>query len=907
MEKTPAWHALSVDEALKKLGTGFNGLSETDVLEHRRTDGSNALPPPKLPSAWQVWIGQFKSPLVAILLVAVGVSFFLNEVRDGVIILLVVVLNASIGFRQEQQSDSAVQKLLQLSTTAAHVVRDGQEHEVAIEDIVVGDIAVLDTGDKLPADGRWIEAANVRTDEASLTGEAVPITKHTEAVHVTSMLSDQRCMAWRGTTVVGGRGRMVVTSVGTKTRYGSIVTSLESITNASTPFQHKLNDFSRNLLILTLALGAIVFMLGTARELSFEQVFLLTVSIIVSVIPEGLPVVITMSMAWGMGAMAKRNAVVRKLLAVETLGAVTVVATDKTGTLTYGEMMAQCVWVDGQTYSISGNGYQTDGQFTVDKRAVSAREETGLDLALRIGALNNDSRFTLDAKNHRQPVGDPTELALLVAAAKGGWTQNELETLHPRLGEIPFDAKYKHMVTWHQQTGGVLGTLKGAPAEVLDHCATAWTAGGVVPLTPDKRAEILRVFESWADKSLRGLAAAQTVWTQAPNIVDPDALGRDFTFVGLFGLADTIRPEVTQAITDMRQAGVRTIMLTGDHQKTGLAIASQIGLVTAGDVSALLDGSEIDALTDAQLSERLTHTRVGTRLTPNHKLRIALLLKKSGQVVAMTGDGINDAPALMAADVGVAVGLNSSDAAKEASDVVLVDGNYSSIVAAISEGRRIYRNIRRAIVYLLASNFGELGLIIMTLAFGLPLPLLPTHIIWLNAITDPFLGISLAREPISPLVMKEQPHNPRLPLITRDVWRRIIASSAVLAISSFLVFLLAHTSARATEEVFAVTLTTLAFGEWMLAITARSSIRSTFSLAAPNTSLLVSFFVVAAMQVAILYIPPLTKLFRLAPLSLTDWLLVVAGMVPVLAVEELQKWRLRRRHQQHPLIRTQTV
>jgi Ca2+-transporting ATPase len=628
---------------------------------------------------------------------------------------------------------------------------------------------------------------------------------------------------------------------------------------------------------------------------------LLTVSIIVSVIPEGLPVVITMSMAWGMQAMAKRRAVVRKLLAVETLGAVTVVATDKTGTLTYGEMMAQRVWVDGRTFTITGRGYSAEGQFTEGDRAVSAREEAGLDLALRIGILNNDSRFTVNAADQRQPVGDPTELALLVAGEKGGWTQNELETLHPRLGEIPFDAKYKHMVTWHTAGNEVLGTLKGAPAEVLEHCATMWTASGIQPLTPQRRATILSVFEDWAEDALRGLAVATAQWPTPPNMLNPDALGNEFTLVGLFGLADAVRPEVAQAVADMHEAGVRTMMLTGDHRKTGLAIAAQAGLVTTADGSNVLDGSEVDALSDADLSARLLTTNVATRLTPDHKLRIAQLLKASGEVVAMTGDGINDAPALLAADVGVAVGLTSSDAAKEASDVVLVDGNYSSIVAAITEGRRIYRNIRRAIVYLLASNFGELVLILLSLLFALPLPILPTHIIWLNAITDPFLGISLAREPISPMVMHEPPHNPRLPLLSRRVWQRIIISSLVLGLSSFFVFLYAHLSDRPSGEVFGLTLTTLAFGEWVLAMTVRSSIRSTFSLAVPNRSLLVSFIIVGLMQVGILYVPPLARLFQLAPLSLADWFIVVIGTAPVVLIEEVQKWRLRRQYGQHRL------
>lgn len=907
MTEVQSWHALSVEAVAQHLGTGFAGLNDADVIASRRRYGTNGLPPPQLPSAWQVFLSQFKSPLVLILLIAAAVAFGLNEIRDGAVILMVVLLNAIIGYRQEEQSDSAVQQLLQLSATAAHVVRTGQERELPIEQIVVGDVVVVDTGDKIPADGRWMEAANVRIDEASLTGEAVPVTKQTEPVARLSMLQDQRSMAWRGTTVVGGRGRIIITAVGVQTRYGGIVTSLERIADAGTPFQHKLNDFSRNLMLITLVLGAVVFGLGTLRQLSFEQIFLLTVSLIVSVIPEGLPVVITMSMAWGMKAMAKRNAVVRKLLAVETLGAVTVVATDKTGTLTYGEMMAQKIWVDGRTYAISGNGYASDGNFTHHETVVSPREEAGLDLVLRLGALNNDSRFTFDQAQHRLPVGDPTELALIVAAEKAGWTQNELETLHPRLGEIPFDAKYKHMVTWHKQGQQVLGTLKGAPAEVVEHCGTIWTPQGPVPLTATKRQEVLAVFESWANQALRGLAVAQIIWPQPPNIVDPGNLGQDFMFVGLFGLADAVRPEVKQAIADMHQAGVHTMMLTGDHQKTGLAIGVSVGLAAAGDTSALLDGSEIDQLSDVQLTARLSRTRIATRLTPDHKLRIAQLLQRAGEVVAMTGDGINDAPALLAADVGVAVGRTSSDAAKEAADVVLVDGNYASIVAAITEGRRIYRNIRRALVYLLASNFGELGLIVMSLLLGLPLPLLPTHIIWLNAITDPFLGISLAREPISPLVMKEQPHNPRLPLIGRAIWRRIVFAAMTLAISTLIVFIYAHLSTRSEAQIFALTLTTMAFGEWILAVTARSSIRSTFALAAPNPSLLVSFCIVAVMQVAILYIPPLANLFRLAPLSLTDWLIVALGVAPVLLVEELLKWRLRHRYFHRPLTRLQPI
>ena len=906
MDTTSPWHALPLREVFDRLGSGINGVAQTDIAARRQRYGRNSLPPPQLPSAWRILIGQFTSPLVLILLVAVAVSFFLREVRDGVVIVLVVVLNAAIGFRQEQQSGAAIQKLLQLNTAAVHIVRDGQERELPIDDVVVGDIIVIETGDAIPADGRWIEAINVRVNEASLTGEAVPVTKIVEPVASHAIVQDQRNMAWRGTTVVGGRGQIVCTAVGEHTRYGAIVTSMERIVDAGTPFQHKLGDFSRNLMFGTIALGALVFLLGMMRELPMSNLFLLTVSLIVSVIPEGLPVVITMSMAWGMRAMARRNAVVRKLLAVETLGAVTVVATDKTGTLTFGEMMAQRAWVDGRTYSITGHGYQPSGQFIWQNQPITPREEVGLDTILRIGALNNDSRFTVDAVGQRKAVGDPTELALIVAAEKAGWTMHEVQTLHPRLGEVPFDARVKHMVTWHRQDTHILGTLKGAPAEVLQHCTTIWTSTGVVPLTSERRAEVLGVFEGWAEEALRGLGVAQAIWSEVPNSSAPEHITDDYTFIGLFGLADAVRPEVAKAVADMHRAGVRTIMLTGDHQKTGLAIATNVGLVTTQDQAALLDGSELDLLSDVQLTARLRTARVATRLTPEHKLRIAQLLQQSGEVVAMTGDGMNDAPALLAADVGVAVGLSSSDAAKEAADVVLIDGNYASIVAAITEGRRIYRNIRRALVYLLASNFGELGLIVLTLLLGLPLPLLPTHIIWLNAITDPFLGISLAREPISPLVMHEQPHNPRLPLIARDVWRRIVVAAGTLSLCTLAVYMYAHASDRSETEVFALTLTSMAFGEWLLAVTARSSIRSTFSLSTPNPSLLVSFAVVAGLQIAIVYIPALASLFRLAPLSWSDWLLVLLALLPIIAVEEWQKWRLRLKYFHRPLTRPTT-
>jgi len=906
MAVTSTWHSDLIETIVRSLNTSLQGRQAATVAEMRRQYGTNRLPPPHLPSGWRVFANQLRSPLVAILIVAVVVSFFLREWRDGSVILMVVLFNALIGWRQERQSDRAVLKLLHLGTTEAHVIRDGQELNVPADDIVVGDLVVVDTGDRLPADGRWVELVNVRVDESTLTGESLPVVKTTEPLPARTMLQEQTNMGWRGTTVIGGRGRIIVTAVGAQTRYGGIVTSLEGITEAGTPFQRRLGSFSRRLFVATIVLGGLLFGLGLIRHLPLDAVFLLTVSLIVSVIPEGLPVVITMAMAWGMWAMAKRQAIVRKLMAVETLGAVTVVATDKTGTLTYGEMMVERLWVDHRHYTVNGRGYDRHGDFFHENQAVSAKEETGLSLLLRLGALNNDSRFIQGLDKQIRPIGDPTELALLVAAAKGGWTTSELEALHPRLGEIPFDTSVKHMVTWHRREGGILGTLKGAPAEVLDHCHSVWTANGVKPLNPDQRQAIMKVFEDWARQGLRGLAAATVDWQQPPDPLRPNEFGQNFTLVGLFGMADAIRPEAPAALQAMQQAGVRTIMLTGDYQQTGIAIGRKVGLVTTTP-DQLLDGSEMTQLPDQQLIQRLATVKIATRLTPEHKLRIAKLLKQSGQIVAMTGDGINDAPALMEADVGIAVGRQSSDAAKEAADVLLVDGNYDSIVAAIVEGRRIYRNIRRALVYLLASNFGELGLIVIALLSGLPLPLLPTQIIWLNALTDPFLGIALAREPVSPLAIREKPHNPQAPIISRQIWQRIVVIALTLALSSLAIFIYGRQTGRTANEIFALTLTTIAFGQWVLAMTVRSSIRSTFSLSAPNPSLFVAFVVVATMQVLILYVPPLSKLFQVAPLSISDWLLVAMGVAPIILVEELQKWRLRQKYFHRPLMRPKPI
>ncbi len=901
MTTEPRWHALSVEDVFRRLSTGAEGLPPERIDSIRTNLGSNHLPTRHRRSGWLVFADQFRNRLIYILLIAAVVSFVVGEGQDGLVILGVVLLNATIGFRQEQQSTDAVKKLLQLAPQIVHVIRGGIEREVTADELVVGDLVVVTTGDTIPADGRWIENVNVRVNEAALTGESVPVRKLTDPVEPGADPRESRNMAWRGTTVVAGRGHFLVTAVGIATRFGAIVAAVQNQPVEVTPFQRKLTNFSRRLALVTVVAGVLVFGLGLVRNLPPEEMFLLAVSIIVSIIPEGLPVVITMAMAWGMWEMAKRKALVRKLVAVETLGAVTVVATDKTGTLTYGEMMVERVWVDHQSFHFTGQGYAPTGDILLNHQAVLGRESSGLSLALRLGTMNNDGRFTQREDGSRQAIGDPTELALIVAAGKAGWSKHDLDMVHPRLGEFPFDYTKKYMVTWHQYSPTErIVTIKGAPREVMALCASRWTANQTVPFAPADRAAVTEVYERWAGEALRGLAVAYLIVSATQPPAPASAFGQ-FTFVGLFGIADAVRPEAAEAINQMHRAGIRVVMMTGDYQKTGIAIGQRLGLIHDPRPEQLLDGADVDRLDEPALRQRLAHARIGTRLTPEHKLRMARLLRKDGAIVAMTGDGINDVPALVEADVGVAVGQNASDAAKEAAEILLIDGNFQSITFAIAEGRRIFRNIRRVMFYLLASNFGELVLVVGALLVGLPLPLLPKQIIWLNAVTDPFMGIALAREPQSPLVMQERPHDPRLPIIGPMMWRRIITTALTIGLSGLAVFLWASSNHRTEREIYGLTLTSVALGQWFVSLNARSSVRTIFAGHRRNPSMLTAFITVIAMQIAILYIPLLAEIFHVAPLSLAEWLVAILGASPVVIIDEIRKWWLRHPYRAIPI------
>jgi len=890
------WHALPVDAVLNELGTSLEGLTASEAEKRAQSWGTNRIPPKKPKPAILLFLAQFQSPLIVILIAASGVSFAFKEITDGWIIVSVVMFNGIVGFIQEGRASRAMAKLALLTPQLVRVLRDREEVQISADDVVVGDVVVLEAGSSVPADGRLVEAVNLKVVESAFTGESVAVQKIVETVSVETPVTERRNLGWRATTVASGRGKLLVTAVGTATRFGTIVQEVAGIDREQTPFQRSVTAFAQRLAFVIIGLSIAIFFLGIMRGFPLNDSILLAISLVVSLIPEGLPVVITLTFAWGMWAMARRHALIRKLVAVETLGSVTVIATDKTGTLTFGEMMVEEGQIDGLTFRVTGEGYRRAGDLIDDHGQISLAGNDILRRIIELGVLNNDSRLSRGPQGEEQWLGDPTEISLAVLGEKVGLRQSELSRAFPRVGEFPFDFGLKYMVTFHTtpQPGRHLIAVKGAPRQMLDMCSRKLTTGGVVPMTDHDRQAVRHTFESMAERSLRGLCLAYAETEADWRSIQREHLPEHLIYVGILGIRDTVRPEARQTIDIAHHAGIRIMMLTGDYRKTAETIAREIGIVT-DEPNAVMDGQELETLHDTELAKRLPHIRVFSRVTPEQKLRIARVLKASGQVVAMTGDGVNDVPALTEANIGVAVGSGSSDAAKESADMVITDGDLTSIVAAVEEGRVIFRNIQRVLIALLASNLGQFLVIVVSMVAGYPLPLLPVHIIWLNVLTDPFLGIALAHEPKSPTIMDEAPRPPHRPVLDPGHWVRIGLDGAVVALSTMVVFTIALASGRAEREVYSLTLSTVAVGSWIVAFTSRSSRASIVRGFFRNRGMILAGLLVMAMQSAILYIPSAARAFHVAPLSWSDLGLVVGASSSVLLAEEIRKAFVRRR------------
>lgn len=877
----PLWHAETVDSSIRQLGThGVRGLSAEEA-ERRLTEyGPNRLPAGKRKHPIALFFSQFSDFMVLVLLGAGIVSFFLGEVVDSLAIMAILLVNALFGFVQEFRAEQSLQALSRLTAPKATAVRDGEPVEIPASQLVPGDLVLVRAGDRIAADGRLVWSMSLEADESLLTGESVPVAK--DAFYVgrkDEPIGDRKNMLFMGTAVTRGRGRLLITGTGSHTQIGEIARLIQHGEEEPSPLQMRLAHLGRRLVAACFLLVAMVFAAGVLRGLPMYSMFLTGVSLAVAAIPEGLPAVVTAALAIGVQRMIRRKAIVRRLPAVETLGCVTVICTDKTGTLTRNEMTATRLWTLGREVEVSGTGYTPEGKFFIGGRDIDPRRDPQLQLALEIGMLCNASTLTMEGKGERakrgsawRVIGDPTDGALLVLGTKAGLNIDELRRRVPTLVEHPFDPLRRRMSVVAGKNGTLYSYVKGAPGAILERCTHIQVGERIEAMTNAKRRLVEEQVRKYASAALRVIALAYRVVPSEAKGAEPWEDG--LTFVALAGLFDPPREEAARAIAKSRRAGIRTIMLTGDHPATAQAISRLVGL--SGGGNEVVTGEEIDTLDDSALRDVVTRVSCFARVSPVQKLRIVRSLKSAGELVAMTGDGVNDAPAVKEADIGISMGRTGADVTKEASDMVLADDNYATIVAAVEEGRAIYENIRKFIRYLLGCNAGEVLAMLAALLVGLPLPLLPLQILWMNLVTDGLPAIALGVDPGDEHSMQRGPRPVREGIFARNLWKRILLSGMVIGGSTLLIFALALWLRPGMEDwARTMAFTTLVVAQLLYAFVCRSEELSVWE-AGPfaNRYLVAAVLISFGMQLAVVYWAPLAAVFRTIPLALGDWLLI---------------------------------
>ncbi len=955
-EKLQNWHTLSSHQVLTNLGVAENGLSSEEAKKRSEQYGLNQLTEAPRPGFLSMLWDQLKDFVVMLLIIASFISVFLGEMVDAAAIMAIVVLNAILGIVQERRAEEALAALKKLAAPEAHVLRDGQRMTIPGRELVPGDIVYLEAGNFIPADLRLIEAVNLRVEEASLTGESLAVQKNAAMqLEPGAPLGDRKNSAFMGTTVSYGRGRGVVTSTGMQTQLGLIATMLQNVESEETPLQRRLNELGKTLSIAALILVALVFvvaifydtdlaMLFSSPLLYFStfakpitDAFLIAVSLAIAAVPEGLPAVVTISLALGMQEMIHRHALIRKLSSVETLGSATTICSDKTGTLTQNEMTVTRLWAANQFIGVTGTGYAPKGEFQVAGKSISLENFPAILTTLWLGVLNNDAELATDSEAVRV-IGDPTEAALIVAAEKAGALHEDLDEAYPRENEVPFDSERKRMITIHAVTAPTptdpspfhndnhkdwrVIAVKGAPDVVLKLCSRHQTMDDKSTLLDDvARKSILDANDSMTRDALRVLGVAYQVVPKIIGEITPENLEQDLIFVGLIGMIDPPREEVKVALATASHAGIRTVMITGDFPNTARAIAEAIGLLRPG--KKVMTGADLDAISDAQLVQVIADTDVFARVSPEHKMRIVDALQVNGEVVAMTGDGVNDAPAIKRADIGVAMGITGTDVAKETADMVLTDDNYASIVSAVAQGRIIYGNIRKFVFFLLSSNVAEIMIIFLATLAGLPAPLTAIQLLWLNLITDGAPALALAMEKGDPDVMDRRPRPKNEPIInasmrTGIIIQTIMQTSAVLtafglgllwelaslghvpaAGQSGLSFLLGFNwravdlDALRTAETMAFI--TLSLCELFRAYTVRSERASLFQIGIfSNKWMQYAVGVSISLLLLVCIVPFLQGIFNTHWMSGAEWATVLGlGILPAIA-EEITKFFLRR-------------
>jgi Ca2+-transporting ATPase len=906
----PPWAGRTAEELARELETDLGlGLQPAEARRRQGLFGLNEIVRNKRVSPARILVSQFTNFMVLVLLGAAAVSYIIGEAADVAAILAIVVLNAVLGFAQEYRAEQALERLRELAAPTARVVRGDKSRTevVAARELVPGDLVLVEAGDRVPADLRVVEAHVLRTQEASLTGESAPVDKTTAApLGEVSSLADLSCALFMGTEVTSGRGRALVVATGMETEFGKIAGLIQEAGDAATPLQRRMEQLGRYLVLACLVISGLVVWAGVMRGEPVGEMFLAGVSLAVAAIPEGLPAVVTVLLALGVQRMIRRQVIVRKLPAVETLGCATIVCTDKTGTLTQNEMTARRLWTPAGLYASSGEGFSPRGRLRVlpgdgALAAGRARDARGPgDPALRLllvgGVLCSDAR--LEGGHGGQPFtvhGDPTEGALLVAGVKAGLDRATLEPRFPRVAELPFTPERRRMTTVHAWTGPAAGGpsenararrvvafCKGAPDTVLELCSHYQDAGTPSPLTPPVRERALAAADQLAASGLRVLAVAyRRLEEEVGREPSPDRVERNLILAGLVGLADPPRPEVRGAIDVCRRAGVKVSMVTGDHPATALAVAREIRLLDPGlsEAQQVLTGRELDLIPDRVLARRAAEVRVWARVSPGDKLTIVRALRRAGEVVAMTGDGVNDAPAVREADIGVAMGRSGTAVTKEASDMVLADDNFASIVAALEEGRTIYDNIRRSIRYLLSCNTGEILTMLIGALFQLPLPLLPLQILWVNLVTDGLPAMALGLQAPEPDVATRPPRPPREGIFARRLGVKILGRGFIIGLSTIAIYVgTLHLTGWDLPLARTMAFATLCLSQLIHAFDCRSETRALSEIpVASNWYLLAGVACSLGLLLASIYVPALSPLFHNVPLGVAEWAAVAVA------------------------------
>jgi len=887
------WHSLKNEEVIEKTGTSVkDGLDLSEVVLRRERYGANAITQKKGTSPLMLFIQQFRQPLIYILIVAAIVTAALQEWVDSGVILGVVLVNAVVGFIQESKALKAIEALSKVMTSDATVIRDGQKQRIRAADLTIGDIVLLQSGDKVPADLRLLQSRELQIDEAALTGESVPVVKQTEVLDADTVLADRTNMAYSSMLVTYGTGTGVVIAIGNETEIGRINQMIASADVLATPLTRQIARFSKLLLYIILGLAAITFVAGALRGDAAIQMFMAAVALAVGAIPEGLPAALTITLAIGVSKMAKRHAIIRKLPAVETLGSVSVICSDKTGTLTQNQMTVQEVHADGKLFDVTGVGYTPQGEFRQGAASVDPLSSVALRECLIAGILCNDANL-VSAEGGWRVEGDPTEGALITSANKAGLTRDSLLQEKPRIDSIPFESHHMYMATLHQdiENGDNVIYMKGSVESTLARCSNAMKANGET--TSLNAEEHHHMAEAMARKGLRILAFAYRVIESGKKTISHEDVAGGMTFLGLQAMIDPPRPEVMAAVKACHTAGIKVKMITGDHEITALAIARKIGILQGlggDDKSLVLKGKTIATLSDEELVSHARNTAVFARVAPEDKLRLVKALQASGDSVAMTGDGVNDAPSLRQANIGVAMGITGTDVAKETADIVLIDDNFATIEAAVEEGRGVYDNLKKFITWTLPTNFGE-GLVIMAaVVTGTALPILPVQILWINMTTAVLLGLMLAFEPKEPGIMNRPPREPKRPILTGFLFTRIGIVGAILCTAAFVLFHLSIDAGETEATARTIAVNTFVMGELFYLFNCRSLKYSMFKVGLfSNRAIIIGVFIMVMMQLGYTYLPFMNTAFHSEPMSLIEWGYCVGVGSAIYILVELEK------------------